>query len=143
MDGPIQGDNDFENPTPRRTSPFVETAMTISFAAAIVSFLAITTNSSLAFANCVSDELRNIQTGLMTAEQALERADYRQANDLAKAALAKIGDRYFEPGVIDDSGQRLLLADWQERQGDWKHAANIRVRIAHSRADALARRSGC
>jgi hypothetical protein len=114
-----------------------------SAAAAVIGFCAVATRPGVALADCASGDLPNIRAELVTAERALEHHDYRRANDLAKAALAKIGNRYFERGVIDDSGQKLSLADWQETQRDFEHAANIRVRMAHSRADALARKSGC
>ena len=114
------------------------------FALGIVAcVLALATSAAVRQAKCSSGELREIQAELRTADQALARSDYRRANYSAATAILKIGDRYTDPGMIDDTGLRLSLADWQERQGNLKQAAIIRVRMARTRLNALARKSGC
>ena len=116
----------------------------LSLAPGIVACVLVLATSAAAHQErCTSSELREIQAELKTADQALARSDYRRANDIAATAILKIGGRYIQPGMNDDTGQRLSLADWQERQGDLKHAASIRVRMAHARLNAFARISGC
>lgn len=92
---------------------------------------------------CQSKEIVDLRAELGMADDALERLDYRRANDVAKAAISKIGNRYFQQSMIDDTGLSLSLADSLETQNDLQHAANIRVRMGHSRLDALARNHGC
>ena len=90
--------------------------------------------------SCPSREIADLRAELQMADNALEQQDYRQANDLAKAAIAEIGDRSFQPGVIDDTGQHLVLA---ETQNDARRTADIRVRWAHFRLTAMAQNLGC
>lgn len=92
---------------------------------------------------CRASDLAEITAAIHGAQRASEGGDYRRANELADVAITKIGHRYLSPNVTDDTGQRLSLADWRQKQGDIKTAADIRIRMADSRLEALRRKSGC
>jgi hypothetical protein len=104
---------------------------------------ALATGAIAGKTQCAAGSLSAIEGDVASAERALARDDYARANEFAGAAIKKIGDRYASPNVIDDTGQRLSLADWRQRDGDLKAAANIRVRMAGSRLEALRRKPGC
>jgi len=53
-----------------------------------------------------------------------------RANVLARTAMEKIGKTYRDPHALDDTGQRLSLAEWQQQHGNIAAAATIRVRMA-------------
>lgn len=109
----------------------------------VACFLALATSACAQPKKCSSGEFRDLRSELLEADQALASSDYPRANDLAAGITRRIGDKYFEQGALDDTGQRLSLADYQQRQGDLKHAAIIRVRMAHVRLDAFARKMNC
>lgn len=71
------------------------------------------------------------------ARDALLRADWKSANTAALEALESIGSRHLSASVIDDTGQKLLVAQIEERRGDLEAAARIRLRIAESRLTLL------
>ena len=106
-------------------------------------FIAVATSAVAGSDQCVAGNLSAIEADVAAATKALARDDYARANELADAAIKKIGHRYLAPHVIDDTGQRLSLADWSQKQGDVKTAAKIRVRMAGSRLEALRRRPTC
>jgi len=53
---------------------------------------------------------------------------------LARTAMEKIGKTYRDPHALDDTGQRLSLAEWQQQHGNIAAAATIRVRMARRRS---------
>jgi hypothetical protein len=74
------------------------------------------------------------------AEQAIARAsgeiaqgDWPAASTRLKNALTALGDRHARPGLIDDSGMKLIAADDLERKGQPENAARLRLRILQER----------
>lgn len=98
---------------------------------------------SAAMRLCKAKDFPSIEAEVERAEQALAQHEYTRADDLAALAIQNIGSRYYEPDSLDDTGQRLSLADWNRRQGDEAMSAKIRVRMARSRLQAFGRKSGC
>jgi hypothetical protein len=94
-------------------------------------------------AQCTRNARAAIEADVTAAEAALTHQDYIRANALALAAIEKIGNTYQAPHALDDTGQRLSLAGWQQQHGDIAAAAAIRVRMARSRLSALTRKQPC
>jgi hypothetical protein len=52
---------------------------------------------------------------------------------LLKNGLDILGNQYYSPKVIDDTGMHLIMADESERKGQLKEAANVRIKILQVR----------
>ena len=105
--------------------------------------LALATNAVAESSKCPSSDILQLQTELRAADQAMSGSEYLRANDIAELVIRKIGDRYIQQITLDDSGQRLSLADALQRRGDLKVAANIRIGTARTRLDLLTQKFGC
>lgn len=105
--------------------------------------LALATNAVAESSKCPSSDILQLQTELRAADQAMSGSEYLRANDIAELVIRKIGDRYIQQITLDDSGQRLSLADALQRRGDLKVAANIRIGTARARLDLLTQKFGC
>lgn len=108
-----------------------------------LAFASMGADASAATRLCKAKDFSSIEAEVEGAEHALAQREYARADDLAALALRNIGSRYYDPDSLDDTGQRLSLADWSRRQGDEATSAKIRVRMARSRLQALGRKSGC
>lgn len=78
------------------------------------------------------------QTEITNATRFIADRDWVAANVCLRRGLAALGDDYVPPGVIDETGTRLVLADGKEREGDLQTAVTLRRRVLENRI-ALAR----
>ena len=58
-----------------------------------------------------------------------------QANTQLKKGLNALGDRYFNPNILNDSGMKIIVADDFEKKGLLEKSARLRLRILQGRLD--------
>jgi len=81
--------------------------------------------------------LATLQAKLEKADAEIAKQDWKAANELLNEALTDLGNRYYDPNVIDDSGMHLVAANMQEKEGKPDNAARNRRRILDSRMEML------
>jgi hypothetical protein len=70
---------------------------------------------------------------LQLADERIEAQEWIAANTLLKKGLAILGNHYYLSDAADDTGTKLVLADFEEREGNLEMAARIRRRMLESR----------
>jgi hypothetical protein len=80
---------------------------------------------------------QEITRSLEEASVTMKEEQWTDANTLLKAALAKLGENYLVPNIIDETGMKLVLADTQEHQNAVEMAAHIRHKMLTSRLALL------
>jgi tetratricopeptide (TPR) repeat protein len=106
------------------------TAIIVSAMAAIAGSGAI---AAVDLPNCVPKD--HLQQAMAFRERAVEQFRQRRfdkAAELFQKALT-ILDYHYQKQVLDDSGLKLSLADYREKKGDFRLAANIRRGILDDR----------
>jgi hypothetical protein len=66
-------------------------------------------------------------------DEKIEKKDWESANNLLKKGLVTLGEKYRSPDIIDETDTKLILADFEERNGNLEGAAKIRRRILENR----------
>jgi tetratricopeptide (TPR) repeat protein len=84
----------------------------------------------------VSPDLAALQA---EAEAALARGDHQAAQEALGKALEELGQGYFDPKLVDDSGLHVRLAQLLQEQGRLPEATALRKRAL---AERLAFASG-
>ena len=74
---------------------------------------------------------------LRSGQRSLAKADYAATLAICKTGLAQLGDSYYDPKVVDDSGQKLVLAQIYERDGALKTAATIYCNVLSGRIQIM------
>lgn len=59
-----------------------------------------------------------------------------------RVGLDRLGERYLYPGLIDDTGMKLLLAEDNANQGNLPAAAHLYDRILEARLEVYAEHFG-
>jgi hypothetical protein len=72
---------------------------------------------------------------LHVGEERLEKGQMQEALASCRAGINAVGDRYLTSDTLDDSGQKLVAADLQARNGKYREAALMTCRILRSRLD--------
>jgi len=79
------------------------------------------------------DVLQPVALFLSLGDKKIEEQKWAEANDLFKQGIARLGDAYFSPNTIDDTGMTLIVADRAEQEGNLEMAAKIHQRILANR----------
>jgi len=79
------------------------------------------------------DILQSVTLFLSLGDKKIAEQKWAEANDLFKQGIARLGDAYFSPNTIDDTGMTLILADRAEQEGNLEMAAKIRQEILANR----------
>jgi hypothetical protein len=80
----------------------------------------------------MTESFQRAQTSLADGERLIAWSDYKEANRILSAGISALGN-YDVPSVVDDTGQKLVLASSEERAGHLNTAANIRASVLRSR----------
>lgn len=83
---------------------------------------------------CAAGAVRAAE-GLAQADRATARRDARGADAALAGAIRALGTGYAPAGTIDDTGQKLVLADGQLRRGRVADAAGTRRRVLAERLE--------
>ncbi len=79
---------------------------------------------------------------LRVADKAIDAGDLPGADaDLSKA-IEIIGDQYYSPTAIDDTGQALTLAEIEREHGNMKRSVTIKRNVVQSRLNLLSGKFG-
>jgi hypothetical protein len=78
---------------------------------------------------------------LEAGESCMDQADWQCANDKLKQGIALLGDSYVDKHILDDTGQKLVIAQMQEKDGNLKTSANLYDRVLVSRLQVLRSRA--
>lgn len=79
------------------------------------------------------------QTLARSGNEALREGHFREADRLFDQAVAVIGSSYEDPTVIDDTGQKLVLAQAEARSGHFSTAAHLKAGIVQDRLELITR----
>jgi len=80
------------------------------------------------------EELNKI---IALANHEIEQKDWQKASLYAKNGLDTLGERYFNPKVLDESSLKLVIADDFERKGLLEKSARLRLRTLEGRLDSF------
>ena len=85
----------------------------------------------------IDDEtlLKTINAQIEKSDVEIAAQNRKAADSLLKHALAELGDRYVCPGVIDETGMKLVAADLQEREGKLDNAVRVRRKMLAARLE--------
>jgi outer membrane protein assembly factor BamD (BamD/ComL family) len=70
---------------------------------------------------------------LSQATAAMNAKDYARADKLLDEGIAKLGSAYLYAPILDDSGQRLGVAEWYEKRGNLRAAVQGKKEVLASR----------
>lgn len=73
-------------------------------------------------------------------DEAVRVEKHQEAIGFFEAALSAIGDQYIDPAVLDDSGQKLVLAIARKNLGELPQAAAMYRAVLKVRLDMLERK---
>jgi hypothetical protein len=82
----------------------------------------------------ISDQVKNY---LLVAQDKMNSGEYSDADAAFTAGLNAIGNKYHDPRVVDDSGQKLSLADDEISRGKTTRGLTIKERILEERLEML------
>lgn len=78
-----------------------------------------------------------VEAILVAANTAIDNKEWSSANLLLTRGLDALGYRYSRAGTVDDSGQKLAAAGFQDAKGAAESAAGIRRAVLTSRLALL------
>ena len=80
---------------------------------------------------------------LLQGKQAIDRAnaliaqeEYSQAIEILDESLVLLGDSYIYDGLLDDTGQKLLLSNFEKARGAFNVSAALKLGVMNSRLEA-------
>ena len=74
---------------------------------------------------------------LTNGESCIAKSDWQCANDNLKQGIALLGENYVDRRIIDDTDQKLMLAQMEESKGNLKVSANLYGRVLTNRLELL------
>lgn len=74
---------------------------------------------------------------LDSSRKAVLELKFEIALEMENRALNLLGDSYQDPRVMDDTSMNIVFADSAERRGEYKNAANLKLRVLESRLESL------
>ena len=83
----------------------------------------------------LSSQLASARTELQVGNASLSAGLYAQASEACLRGIEIIGYEYYSVATLDDSGQGLIVANIQARDGNPKAAAHIRCSVLADRID--------
>jgi hypothetical protein len=78
--------------------------------------------------------------GLSYGRSLAERGRRADAVGIFRRGIEALGDSYYGPELVDDTGTKLLLAENFASKGDWERAATVFDRVLEARLQVYAQR---
>jgi hypothetical protein len=75
---------------------------------------------------------------LVTGRRLIESGDARAAAGVLRKGIDILGTSYFDPGRLDDTGMKLVLAEVRGKEGEYTVAATLYERVLSTRIDIYA-----
>ena len=90
--------------------------------------------------NVIDVDLNSITLHLKKGGNARTSGAFENAISECKAGIDELGDKYFDEDAIDDTGQKIILAEIKVREKDLKIASALYCGMLESRIETYKRK---
>lgn len=86
----------------------------------------------------VKETLTIVTQALSAGKSALGNLDYAGSIKLCREGIAMLGNEFYRPDTLEHTGERIVLADMQERSGQLEVAAKLLINVLEARLNLFA-----
>ena len=73
--------------------------------------------------SAISADIARVESFLAQGNAAIGKGKYESAYHSCTQGIVELGNTYFSPKIIDDTGQKLILAEMSAEEGNFKVAS--------------------